>query len=330
MKRVIRRLATIVAVGFAVGLSGVSGARASDIDCKSPAGGSSVRCEDPRGVGMRCTLATDDPRPRARHHLICDSTRLSERYERIYAEQQRMLRKGRIQNSDITAWRARRDACDSVRCLEGMFARFWRERDSMRNAPARPASPPQAATAMSGPATHEPAPSTAPTQSAQEQPASTESLAMHSPEPTEFTRSTEAPISSPATHEPAPATTPTQSAQEQPTSTASLAMQVGPELTEFTLLTATPVETPAARQAAARPIADGMHSSPGKSRPAALAVESLFSGLAVLGMGVGFLWTRHNARAQDRPRSTVRAVMVIAYVLLFVNALLLPFTLGLK
>ncbi len=329
MKRVIRRLATMVAVGFAVGLFGVSGARASDIDCKSPASGSPVRCEDPRGVGMRCTLATDDPRPSARkHHLICGSSRLSERYERIYAEQQRMLRKGTIHDSDITAWRARRDACDSVRCLEGMFARFWRERDAMRNAPARPAAPPQAATAMSSPATQEPAPTT--TQGAQEQPASTESLAMQArPEPTELTRPTEAPTSSPATHEPAPTTAPTQSVQEQPTSTESPAMQVGAEPTEFALLTATPVETPAAMQAAARPIAKAMNSSPGKSRPAALALESLFSGVAVLGIGAGLLWTRRNARAGDRSRSTVRAVMVIAYVLLFVNALLLPFTLGL-
>lgn len=285
MKRVIGRLATIVAVGFAMGLSAVSGARASDIVCQSPAGGSSVRCEDPHGNGMRCTLTTDSPRPRTRQqHLICGSTTLPVRYERIYAEQQRMLRKGTIQDSDIAAWRARRDACDSVRCLEGMFARFWRERDAMRSAPGRPASPPHAASAMSDP----------------------------------------------ARHQPAQTTTPTQRAQEQPTSTESLAMQVRPKLTALTRPTATPFETPAAWQAAARPVAKGMNSSPDKSGPAALALESLFSGLAILGMGVGFLWTRRNACAQDWPRSTIPAAMVIAYGLLFVNAVLLPFTLGLK
>ncbi len=73
-----------------------------------------------------------------------------------------------------------------------------------------------------------------------------------------------------------------------------------------------------------------MDSSPGKLHPAALALESLLSGLAILGMGAGFLWTRRTTRAQDGPRSAIPAAMVIAYGLLFVNALLLPFTLGLK
>ncbi len=301
MTRGIRRLATMVAVGVAVGLSGVSDARASDIDCKSPGSGSPVRCEDPSGAGMRCTLETDAPSPRApRHHLVCDSTRLSERYERIYAEQQRMLRRGAIRDADITAWRARRDACDSVRCREGMFAKFWRERDTMRSADARPASPAQAATAMSRPATHEPAPTPTPT--------------------------------------PTPMPMPMPVAREQPTSAAPHgmhAMQARPESTEFTLLSTTHVEAPATSVAAARPTAKGVHNSPEESRPAELVMESLFSGLAVLGVGAGFLWSnrnafRRNTGAQDRRRPTVPPAMVIAYLLLLVNALLLPFTLGLK
>lgn len=290
----------MAAVGFAVGLSGVSGARASDIDCKSPASASSVRCEDPRGAGMRCKLVTDDPGARAhQHHPICDSTRLSERYERIYAEQQRMLRKGTIRDADISAWRGRRDACDSARCLEGLFARFWRERDAMRNAPAGQAPVSQAATTMSSPATHAPEPGTAP------QPAT-------APEPA------------------------TAAAQKQPEllpSTEVPAARVGPQA-EIAALTAPPVETPAAREGVVRSVDDGMNSSACNARPAALAMESLLSA-AVLGAGAGFLWSRRsasrrNASPQGRPRSTVPAVMVIAYVLLLVNALLLPFTLGMK
>ncbi len=107
MKRITGRLATIVSVGVAAGLFAASGAWASDIVCKPTARESPVRCNNPDGSGVRCNLATDEAGPRARpRHLICDSSRLSERYERIYAEQQRMLRKGRIQDSDIAAWRS--------------------------------------------------------------------------------------------------------------------------------------------------------------------------------------------------------------------------------
>ncbi len=88
-------------------------------------------------------------------------------------------------------------------------------------------------------------------------------------------------------------------------------------------------ETPAALQPAARPLATRIDSAPGKRQPAALALESLFSGLAILGMGAGFLWTRRSARARGQ-RSAIPAAMTVAYALLFVNALLLPFTLGLK
>ncbi|WER50231.1 GntR family transcriptional regulator [Cupriavidus sp. WKF15] len=277
----------MVAIGFAIGLAAVSGARASDIACKSPAGGSSVHCEDPEGAGTRCTLATDGARPRTRqqHHLICDSATLSGRYERIYAEQQRMLRKGTLQDADIAAWRARRDACDSARCLESMFAKFWRDRDAMRNTPGRPASPHPAATAT--------------------------------PDPVR--------------REPAPATTPTQHAQEAPTLTEPLVTPVKPVPIEPARPIAAAVsERPADWGADARRSAKSVDSSPGNLRPATLVLESLFSGLAILGMGAGFLWTRRSARTYDGPKSAIPAAMVIAYGLLLVNALLLPFTLGLK
>ena len=77
-------------------------------------------------------------------------------------------------------------------------------------------------------------------------------------------------------------------------------------------------------------LATNVDSSPGKPRPATLALESLLSGLAILGMGAGFLWTRRTARAKDGPPSAIPPAMTIAYGLLLLNALLLPFTLGLK
>uniref|UniRef100_Q46PV9 Lipoprotein n=2 Tax=Cupriavidus TaxID=106589 RepID=Q46PV9_CUPPJ len=285
MKSIIGRLATIGAVAFAASLCGTSVARASDIDCKSAAQGSSVHCEDPHGEGMRCSVDTNAPPSRGRQaHRICESATLAARYERIYAEQQRMLHKGTMLDADVTAWRAKRDACDSVRCLESLFARFWRERDAMRNAPRHQVSPPPAATAMPDSVRHEPVPMTPPIPQAQEAPTSTQPPATHAtPEPTELTRPS-----------------------------------------------APPMATPAVTQAPASPLAKDMNDTPDQPKPAALALESLVSGLAILGVGAGFLWTRRTARAQDRPCAAVPVAMVIAYGLLLLNVLLLPFTLGLK
>lgn len=281
MKRVIVRRAAIVVVGFAMSLGAVTGAWASDIACKSRGGGSSIHCEDPYGAGMRCKLADDDSRPPPTHqgHLICQSSALSARYERLYAEQQRMLHKGTIQDADIAAWRVRRDACESARCLESLFAKFWRDREAMRHAPVRPAVPPAAIAATPDPVVHEPTSNAAPAQPAQAEAAP--------PEP---------PV-----------------------------MQARPEPANPTQMTAAATEPPAVPA-----VAQDIDSSPGKRNPAAMAMESLISGLAILGMGAGFLWTRRAARAQGGPRSHIPAAMTVAYGLLLVNALLLPFTLGLK
>lgn len=305
MKRITGRLATIVSVGVAAGLFAASGAWASDIVCKPTARESPVRCNNPDGSGVRCNLATDEAGPRVRpRHLICDSSRLSERYERIYAEQQRMLRKGRILDSDIAAWRRRRDACDSVRCLESMFAKFWRERDSMRIAPGRSDSANQAATARSIPASQEAA---AP-------PAAASAQAPQAPQ-------------APQTSTQIPA--PTQRVQEEPPQAVPLAMSAGPEPVAPTRPAAPAVEAlPVWQATTAPPVAGTKNSSPAKPYPAALAVESLLSGLAV--MGAGFLWTRRAARAQDRPRFAIPPAVVVVYGLLLVNALLLPFTLAVK
>ncbi|QQX86435.1 GntR family transcriptional regulator [Cupriavidus necator] len=305
MKRITGRLVTIVSMGIAAGLFAASGAWASDIVCKSTAREAPVRCNNPDGSGVRCNLATDEAGPRARpRHLICDSSRLSERYERIYAEQQRMLHKGRILDSDIAAWRSRRDACDSVRCLESMFAKFWRERDSMRIAPGRSDSANQAATARSIPASQKAAPLPA---------------AASAPAP----QAAQAPQTS--TQIPAPP----QHVQEAPPPPVPLATSAGPEPVEPTRPTAPAVEAlPVWQGTTAPPVAENKNSSPAKPYPAALAVESLLSGLAV--MGAGFLWTRRTARAQDRTRFAIPAAVVVVYGLLLVNALLLPFTLAVK
>lgn len=59
-------------------------------------------------------------------------------------------------------------------------------------------------------------------------------------------------------------------------------------------------------------------------------MESMLSGFAVIGTGAGFLWYRRRTYAQYQARPAIPATIVIAYALLLVNALLLPFTLGLK
>jgi hypothetical protein len=56
----------------------------------------------------------------------------------------------------------------------------------------------------------------------------------------------------------------------------------------------------------------------------------VLSGFAVIGTGAGFLWLRRRTYAQYQARPAIPAAMVIAYALLLVNVLLLPFTLGLK
>lgn len=152
MNRVIGHLAVLVVLG----LSALHGAQASDIDCKSASGAGSVRCEDPNGDGMRCGLATDG-RPRNKH-LVCDNAELSTRYERIYAEQQKLLHSGVTNDADVRAWRSKRDACGSVRCLDSLFHEWWRWRDAARMRPARPAVLPSTTVAAPVPPKQEPTP----------------------------------------------------------------------------------------------------------------------------------------------------------------------------
>ncbi|MBP0627777.1 GntR family transcriptional regulator [Cupriavidus sp. AcVe19-1a] len=321
MKRILWRLPSLVAAAVAACLFAVGGAWASDIACRSPAGESTVRCNNPDGSGVRCSLATDEPRPRQRQALICDSSRLSDRYERIYAEQQRMLRKGRIDNADITAWRARRDACESARCLESLFARFWRERDSMKNASERPVSTPPTAKVTIKPIV--PAtPATLPLQELAATPAPAPALVAP-------------PLVAPALVAPALVAVP----DEPPAQPAPDALPVAALLaTQAAQEPEVPARPPVAAAAPPRPdpgmaslpFIESFNTTPARAYPAALTAESVFSGLAVLGMGAGFLWTRRTAGAgQGRPRAVSAAIAILFFGLLLVNALLLPFTLAL-
>ncbi|WP_454725709.1 MULTISPECIES: GntR family transcriptional regulator [Cupriavidus] len=141
MNRVIGHLAVLVALGVCA----VDGARAADPGCKPVPGEGAVRCDD-RGDGMRCSLATDE-RPR-NARLLCGNAALTSRYERIHAEQQRMLRAGVIRDADIDAWRVRRDACESASCLDSLYHEWWRWRDAGRFRAGVPAVPPSVSSSV--------------------------------------------------------------------------------------------------------------------------------------------------------------------------------------
>ncbi|MCY1513678.1 hypothetical protein D9M68_481900 [compost metagenome] len=57
--------------------------------------------------------------------LICESALFSMGYQRIYADQQRQLKAGTITEADVSAFRRKRDSCDTAACLDAVF-REWR------------------------------------------------------------------------------------------------------------------------------------------------------------------------------------------------------------
>jgi hypothetical protein len=79
-------------------------AHATDIDC------------DPSATLAGATQA---------RRLICESALFSMGYQRIYADQQRLLKAGSITEADIAAFRKKRDSCDSAACLDSVL-REWR------------------------------------------------------------------------------------------------------------------------------------------------------------------------------------------------------------
>ncbi|CAG2147383.1 hypothetical protein LMG31506_03611 [Cupriavidus yeoncheonensis] len=319
MMRPNRRLIQIPAGLLA--LLAVQGARASDIPCNAPLGGPAARCEEPYGSGVGC-----EARPHAgarKGHLICEYTMLSQRYERIYGEQQKMLRNGTMQAADIAAWRARRDACDSVRCLDGVFHQFWRQRDAM---PKKPAVARQGATENPLAARHEAASRPLPP------PAKPASRGTPASAPAPATSANVASAAADASIAPYASIAP--DAYIAPdASVASGRAVTHPVSIAHRTSAATALDLVPDANATAVPVSMVSPQPGAKRGPEPLLMESLLSGLAVLGLGAGVVWKRRRAvpRAGQgvKPRR-MPAVMKITYGLLLVNALLLPFTLGLR
>lgn len=57
--------------------------------------------------------------------LICESALFSMGYQRVYGDQQRLLKAGAITDADITAFRQKRDGCETASCLDTVF-REWK------------------------------------------------------------------------------------------------------------------------------------------------------------------------------------------------------------
>jgi hypothetical protein len=89
---------------IAAGLMAQGSAQATDIDC-DPSATPAVPVQTQR--------------------LICDSALFSMGYQRIFAEQQRLLKAGTISQADIAAFRKKRDGCDTASCLDTVF-REWK------------------------------------------------------------------------------------------------------------------------------------------------------------------------------------------------------------
>jgi len=114
-------LAGRLAILLALGLAAATGARASEIACPPNYQASTVRCVD--GSSRYCARPLDRNAPGER--LICEYAMLNVAYQDIYVEQQRRLRAGTLQMSDLMAWRRKRNACETVKCVDAVFAE-WR------------------------------------------------------------------------------------------------------------------------------------------------------------------------------------------------------------
>lgn len=129
-------LRIVISIGIALAASQPS--HASDIVCESNFRSSTVQCTDPSSGSADCS-ANENAKSKG-ERLICDYAMLSNGYERIYEDQQKLLRLGRVPDSEIAAWRAKRDNCDSVSCLDGLFAEWDQRADGRNLIPVRPAT----------------------------------------------------------------------------------------------------------------------------------------------------------------------------------------------
>ncbi|WP_345891028.1 hypothetical protein [Burkholderia sp. Ax-1724] len=60
----------------------------------------------------------------AAERVICDHAILNNEYDDIFAQQQALLRDGRLAVAQLVQWRQARNACVDVHCVDGVFAQW--------------------------------------------------------------------------------------------------------------------------------------------------------------------------------------------------------------
>ncbi|CAB3784139.1 hypothetical protein LMG28614_01884 [Paraburkholderia ultramafica] len=73
--------------------------------------------------------------------VICDHAILNNEYDDIFAQQQALLRSGKLSPEQLARWRQARSACTDVHCIDGVFAR-WAAMAKSVKAVATPARAP--------------------------------------------------------------------------------------------------------------------------------------------------------------------------------------------
>ena len=77
--------------------------------------------------------------------VICDHAILDNEYDDIYAQQQSLLKAGKLSAGEVAAWKQSRNACTDVHCIDGVFA-HWKSiaRAAESRTNVAPAPPPTA------------------------------------------------------------------------------------------------------------------------------------------------------------------------------------------
>ncbi len=138
IKRIMSRVILRIAIYIGIALSVAQPSLASDIVCETNFRSNPAQCSDAASSSADCP--TNGAVRSKGERIICDYAMLANGYEHIYEDQQKLLLQGRISDSEIAAWRARRDACDSVSCLDGLFAEWGQRADRRNIVPIAPAT----------------------------------------------------------------------------------------------------------------------------------------------------------------------------------------------
>lgn len=354
MKKHVAGITVLASMGVFAALLAPDAALASDIACQAPVGGTSTRCEGSFGSATRCAQG---PIPR-RQHLVCEYTMLGLEYQRVYQSQQGMLRDGLMTNAELAAWRARRDACTSVSCLDGLFRQFWvlqdfrvrkEPRENLR-ANGRRHAPPPTYPPAAGTIAPTPGRSAAPVRAAGaatvREPAHPLSAATGTAAASALAASELATLAATDDAALAAMEAATQTAGESPADAdteAPPAPAVDPAFEATTSAEGSEPASPSAQDDPALspedeppPVHISASTPPATPAPehdtsTAWAMEAVISIMILLGLGAGLRWHRGRVLAGDgaTPKIAVSlGMLVIAVGLLLVNALLLPFTLG--